>query len=443
MPWLLNLAYLLVLAAAAPWLLWQRVVQGKSRRGLWQKFTGDLPPRDDQRPLAWFHAVSVGEVLQLEPVIAGCRDRWPTLDILITTTTDTGYRLATERFAEDQVCWFPLDFSWSVKRALKRIRPNLVVLVELELWPNFILAVHRAGIPLALINGRISKNSFQGYRRAAWLFRRLLRCFDRLIMQNEVYADRIRALGGPAERTRVSGSIKYDRIQTSPDNPETLALARILDIAPRDPVFVAGSTQDPEERLAIEAWVAARQTHPNLRLVLVPRHPERFDAVAAMVRQMGHPLLRRSDTDRVSTAAGDRPVVLLDTIGELSACWGLADVAFVGGSLTNRGGQNMIEPAAYGAAVLFGPHTHNFQDVVEELLRRGGARVVVDGPSLVERLGWLLDQPLVASSLGEAARSFVTSRQGATVRTLVMIEDLLPAAIVQAARNDQANADAA
>ncbi len=442
MPWLLNLAYLTVLVAATPWLLWQRLL-GKSRRGLWQKFTGAVPPRDDHRPLAWFHAVSVGEVLQLEPIIAGCRARWPTLDILITTTTSSGHRLATERFAGDTVCWFPLDFSWAVKRALQRVRPNLVVLVELELWPNFILATHRARIPLALINGRISENSFRGYRRAGWLFGRLLCCFDRLVMQNEVYADRIRRLGGPAERTLVSGSIKYDRIQTSRDNPETLALARTLDINRGDPVFVAGSTQEPEEQLAIEAWVAARENHPDLRLILVPRHPERFDSVAATVRRMGHSLLRRSDVDGSSIATGDRPIVLLDTIGELSACWGLADVAFVGGSLTNRGGQNMIEPAAYGAAVLFGPHTHNFQDVVEELLRRGGARVVNDGPSLAERLAWLLDQPSVVCSLGEAARGFVTSRQGASERTLAMIEDLLPATVVGTTGNHSASGKAA
>lgn len=426
MPWLINLAYLLVLTAAAPVLLWQRLVRGKRRPGLWTKLTGRLARRQDDARLAWFHAVSVGEVLQLEPMIQECRRRWPSLEILVTTTTATGHRLACERFADCRIDWFPLDFSWSVRQAIRRIRPDLVILVELELWPNFILATHRQGIPLALVNGRISESSFRGYRRLKWLFGRLLPHFDRLIAQNETYAARLESLGGPRERIHVSGSIKYDRIETRRDNPATQKLAARLGINHTDPVFVAGSTQEPEERLAVEAFVAARETHPKLRLVLVPRHPERFDDVAGMVESMGHPLLRRSDVDDMAPSTCDRPVVLLDTIGELASCWGLADVAFVGGSLTNRGGQNMIEPAAYGAAVLFGPNTGNFQDVVDELLERGGARVVADGAALTQRLAELLDDPTTAGALGEAARGLVLSRQGGTESTLEILQELLP-----------------
>ena len=426
MPWLLNLAYLLAVAAAAPVLLWQRVVRGKRRAGLWTKLTGRLARRHGNSRLAWFHAVSVGEVLQLEPMIRECRRRWPSLEILVTSTTATGPRLACERFADCRVDWFPLDFSWSVRRALRRVRPDLVVLVELELWPNFILATHRAGIPLALVNGRISESSFRGYRRLKWLFGRLLSRFDCLIAQNQTYAERLESLGGPLERIHVSGSIKYDQIETRRDNPATRELAARLGINHPDRVFVAGSTQEPEERLAVEAWVAARETHPDLRLVLVPRHPERFDDVAKMVLSMGHPLLRRSRVGDQAPPPGDRPVVLLDTIGELAACWGLADVAFGGGSLSDRGGQNMIEPAAYGAAVLFGPNTQNFQDVVDELLERGGARIVADGAALTQRLGELLDDPGTANALGDAARRLVLSRQGATEATLAILQGLLP-----------------
>ena len=426
MPWLLNLAYLVVVLAAAPILLWQRVVRGKRRPGLWKKLTGRLERRGGNDRLVWFHAVSVGEVLQLEPMISESRRLWPSLQILVTTTTATGHRLACERFADCHVDWFPLDFSWAVHRALRRIRPDLVVLVELELWPNFILAAHRKGIPLALVNGRVSESSFAGYRRLRWLFSRLLSRFDQLVAQNPIYAERLEELGGTPQQIQVSGSIKYDRIETRRDNPDTQKLAEILGIEQRSPVFVAGSTQDPEERLAIEAWDMARKTHPDLRLVLVPRHPERFDEVAETVVSMGHPLLRRSRiTDRVAPRT-DGPVVLLDTVGELAACWGLADVAFVGGSLTNRGGQNMIEPAAYGAAVLFGPNTQNFQDVVDELLERGGARVVADGPSLATRLVELLDDTTTAAALGDAARRLVLSRQGATRTTLGILNELLP-----------------
>ncbi len=426
MPWLLNLAYLATVLAVAPVLLWQRVVRGKRRPGLWQKLTGRLVSRTGNERLVWFHAVSVGEVLQLEPMISECRRLWPSLQILVTTTTATGHRLACERFVDCHVDWFPLDFSWAVHRALRRIRPDLVVLVELELWPNFILAAHRKGIPLALVNGRVSESSFAGYRRLRWLFSRLLSRFDQLVAQNTIYAKRLEELGVAPQHIQVSGSIKYDRIETRRDNPDTQELAASLGIAQRSPVFVAGSTQDPEERLAIEAWAIARQTHPDLRLVLVPRHPERFDEVAETVVSMGHPLLRRSRVTEQTALQTNSPVVLLDSVGELAACWGLADVAFVGGSLTNRGGQNMIEPAAYGAAVLFGPNTQNFQDVVDDLLERGGARVVADGPSLASRLVELLDDPTTAAALGEAARRLVLSRQGATETTLGILNELLP-----------------
>tara|TARA_B100000029_G_scaffold329159_1_gene321478 strand:- start:2007 stop:3341 length:1335 start_codon:yes stop_codon:yes gene_type:complete len=426
MPWLLNLVYLLLLAAVTPVLVWQRIVRGKRRPGLWTKLNGRLDRRDDHNRLVWFHAVSVGEVLQLEPVIQSCRERWPDWTIQVTTTTHTGHELAIQRFPDCRVDWFPLDFSWSVRRAIRRIRPDLIALVELELWPNFILAAHRDGIPLALINGRISESSFRGYRRLKWLFGRLLPCFDRLIVQNQAYAERLEALGAPPDRTHVAGSIKYDRVETRRDCPAVQDLATQLGIPHHAPVFVAGSTQDPEERLALEAWLEARKTHPNLRLILVPRHPDRFDSVAEMVVSMGHSLLRRSQHNTGEPPADHHDVVLLDTIGELASCWGLADVAFVGGSLTNRGGQNMIEPAAYGAAVLFGPNTQNFQDIVEELLERGGARVVADGTALTQRLCELLDDSTTASALGEAARGLVFSRQGATATTLGILEDILP-----------------
>lgn len=445
MPWLLNLVYLVVLAALSPVLIWQRLVRGKKRPGIWTKLTGRLATRRGESRLAWFHAVSVGEVLQLEPMISECRRRWPSLEILVTTTTATGYRLACQRFSEHHVDWFPLDFSWSVRRALRRVRPDLVVLVELELWPNFVLATHRAGIPLALVNGRVSESSFRGYRRLKWLFAGLLPRFDRLIAQNETYAARLEELGGPKEKIHVTGSIKYDGIETRRDNPATRGLAAELGIDLREPVFVAGSTQDPEERLAVKAWQQARQTHPDLRLVLVPRHPERFEQVAELVVSMGHPLLRRSQNDGAVPRGGQRPVVLLDTIGELAACWGLADVAFVGGSLGNRGGQNMIEPAAYGAAVLFGPYTQNFQDVVDELLERGGARVVGDGVDLARRLQELLEDPTTAHALGEAARGLVLDRQGATESTLAILQELLPTETLDSTtkHRDPAAADAA
>ena len=426
MPWLLNIAYLLLLLAVSPLLIWRAITRGKYRTGWAERLWGALPERPGKGELIWFHAVSVGEVLQLEPLLSRCRQLRPDLEILVSTTTRTGHELARQRYTDCQVCWFPLDFSWAVKRALRHVRPSLVILVELELWPNFILAVHRANIPLALVNGRVSQHSFAGYRRIGWLIRRLLRCFDRLIAQDDTCARRLAALGAPTERLHVSGSIKYDRIETRRDNPRTIALARQLGIKRGDPVFIAGSTQSPEEQLAVEAWQSARQRHPRLRLIVVPRHPERFGEVATLLRQQGLPLRRRSEISDGSGHQGDDlPIVLLDTIGELSDCWGLADVAFVGGSLTKRGGQNMIEPAAYGAAVSFGPNTHNFREIVAEMLPRHAAVVVHDADELTSFVRRALEEPGFADRLGRQARSLVAGQLGATGRTVELIGALM------------------
>ncbi len=373
--WLLNAVYFGLLLAASPVLLYRRFVLGKYRDGWGQKLLGRLPPRQGERPCIWFHAVSVGEVLQLKHVLAEMRAARSDVEFVVSTTTSTGFDVAKECFPDDCVCYFPLDFSWSARRALKQVRPAAIVLVELELWPNFIFAARRAGIPLLLINGRISQQSHRGYRRIPWLMRRLLACFEVLALQNRTYADRLIELGAARERIQVTGSIKFDGLQTDRANPHTSRLRHAFGLAEDEFVFIAGSTQPPEEELALCTYQQLREDFPNLRLILVPRHKERFEEVAKLVVNRGFSLLRRSalqDLDsqtehrsQPSQLSNTRPVLLLDTLGELASCWGLADVAFVGGSLTKRGGQNMIEPAAYGAAVLFGPNTWNFNDVAE------------------------------------------------------------------------------
>jgi 3-deoxy-D-manno-octulosonic-acid transferase len=228
MPWLLNFAYLLLLAAVSPVLLFRMLVHGKYRDGWGQKLLGNLPPRESSRPCLWFHAVSVGEVLQLECVLKDLGPRLPGHDFVITATTVTGLAVARQKFAggRHHVCYFPLDFSWAVGRAIDVIRPAAVVLVELELWPNFIAAVERRGIPLALINGRISEQSFRGYRRIRPLMRRLLGRFDVLAVQNATYGERLIELGAPRERVEVTGSIKFDGITTDRRNPRTEELRR-------------------------------------------------------------------------------------------------------------------------------------------------------------------------------------------------------------------------
>lgn len=432
MPWFLNIVYFAVLVAASPLLCWRIIVHGKYRTGWREKLLGRVPRRAGDGPCLWFHAVSVGEVLQLEPVLKELRTRLPAAEFVISTTTPTGRSVAEAKFSGARVCYFPLDFSWAVREAVSRIRPSAIVLVELELWPNFILYARRRGIPVSLINGRLSERSLRGYRRLRPLVAHLLQGLHAIAVQNSTYAERFAELGAPRELPCVTGSIKFDRVMIDRRNPKTAELRTAFGIAPSDRVFIAGSTQETEESAAIDAYLALRDRFPALRLIVVPRHKERFDEVAQLVETRGLPLYRRTDSlCGRRQADSSRPILLLDTLGELAACWGLADVAFVGGSLTNRGGQNMIEPAGYGAALLFGPNTQNFRDVVELLLSEGAARVVQNGEELTAAVGDCLAHPERAREQGARAQRLVLAQQGATLRTvdiLAALPGLSPAA---------------
>jgi 3-deoxy-D-manno-octulosonic-acid transferase len=432
--WVLNCVYALLLTAASPVVCWRAWRHGRYRRGWREKLLGSLPVRgNEDRPLVWLHAVSLGEVVLLKSVVRQLLTTRPDVQVLISTSTDTGYDVAVKSFPECQVTWLPLDFTWAVRRAVQRARADMFVLVELELWPNLIRAANAAGLPLALINARVSERSARGYARIRRLIAPLLRSFDVIGVQNAEYAARLLQLGADETRLAITGSVKFDGVRTERTTPEIAALRRDLSIDATSPVFIAGSTQAPEEEAALDAWQAARQTHPNLRLILVPRHPERCGQVESLILNRGLPLLRRS-TGVVSPAGttGIEPIVLIDTVGELSHVWGLADVAYVGGSLTpGRGGQNMLEPAGYGAAVLFGPYTSNFRVIVETLLNRNAARIVDSTATLQTALRELLTDRGARTALGTAARDVVVEQRGATARTIAALTVLLPQAAVQ------------
>ncbi|WP_437192957.1 3-deoxy-D-manno-octulosonic acid transferase [Planctomicrobium sp. SH527] len=417
-----NLCYGMLILLLSPLILWKRIRTGKYRKGFDQKFWGRLPERTDfSTPLIWLHAVSVGEVLQLRQVIAGLKEACPNgLRILVTTTTDTGFAVATEKLTDCQVAYFPLDFSWAVKNALKRVQPDYLVLVELELWPNLIRIASRRRIPLLLINGRLSAKSFSGYHRIRFLVSHLLARFSLIAVQSEEYQKRFLALGAPPESTVATGSIKFDGVVTDRQNERTIALRQWMQIQPDEQVFIAGSTQEPEEEIALNVYAELLDEFPKLRLIIVPRHPERGDSIARLIQDRSFPLLRRS-VQKALTPSTPRSVVLLDTVGELGACWGLADVAFVGGSFGNRGGQNMLEPAAYGAAVCYGPNTSNFRQVVE-LLEQHQATVRTRSPEELKTfVRSMLNDRQQAETLGHRAREVVLAQQGATARTVALI----------------------
>lgn len=428
MRWILNSIYSLLLAALSPVIAWRMLRHGRYRQGLSEKFFGRVKVARDGRPAVWFHAVSVGEVIQLQKVVEEfrrqTRDRF---QIVVSTSTDTGWDLAQKRFPGCQVTWFPLDFSWAARAAVRRIQPALVVLMELELWPNFLAECRRQSIPVSVVNARMSERSHRRYLRVRAVLRPMFRTLAMVASQSSTYAVRLTSLGVAPGRIRITGSIKFDGVETSRSNPRTSALRDLFEIAETELVLMAGSTQDPEESMAIEAWRELSHDWPNLRLILVPRHRERFDEVAELIKSAGLPLLRRSnyDGDAAFRGMGVKPVILLDTIGELSACWGLADVAFVGGSFGNRGGQNMIEPAAYGASVLFGPNTWNFRDVVEAF-RNADACIQLQSPDqLVKVVRSLLEDDEYRNRLGVASRQFVQRQQGATALTASLLAEML------------------
>ena len=431
LPYLLNLIYLAAWLILAPWLWLRR----KPMRGLKAKWFGHVESlakaSGPEKPVVWFHGVSVGEIHLLRQVVARFRQRFPDWQCVVSTTTNTGHDEACKHFADLTVIYWPFDFTWAVKAALRTIKPTLVVLSEGEVWPNFVWAAKNQGVKLALINGRMSPRSARRFRLFRWLLSGVFRKLDWIGAQNDEYRQHYESLG--ATTVVVTGNIKYDGVQIERRNAKTEAMRALLGIAADELVWVAGSTQDPEEAIAIDIYRRAKATHPNLRLILVPRHPERFDDVARSLEGSGLPFVRRSSiasgpVGRIANPSHrpDDAIILVDTIGELGAIWGLADIAFVGGSLDGkRGGQNMIEPSAYGAAVLFGPHTWNFKQTVADLLARNAAIQVQDAQSLETEVMRLLAHATLRQRLGKAARAFVFSQQGATERTLDQLQTLM------------------
>lgn len=424
MPYLLNLIYLLLLAVTMPYWLWMRATKGKYREGFSEKFWGSVPVRSTQGECIWMHAVSVGEVNLLAPLIERMEQQYPGCEVVISTTTQAGFALAQKKYAPRQVFYAPLDFSWSVNRAIARMRPTMLMLAELELWPNWILAASKAGVKVAIVNGRLSEKSFRGYGRVKWLVASLFSKLDLIAVQNQEYADRFLSLGAPADKVAITGCVKFDHAKTDRQNPATKQLHELAKFADQDVVFLAGSTQPGEEAMAIEIFSALVEKYPALRLVLVPRHPERFEEVAQLLAKQGVAFSRRSRLPQED--ASESRVLLVDVVGELGAWWGTAQIAFVGGSMGNRGGQNMIEPAAYGAAVSFGPNTWNFRDIVALLRGRDAAVVVRDQAELTQFVTRCLEEPAFAEELGQRAQSLVLEQLGAADRTIDLLGKLLP-----------------
>ncbi|MDO4558342.1 MAG: 3-deoxy-D-manno-octulosonic acid transferase, partial [Planctomycetia bacterium] len=452
---LLNILYLMALLVTSPFLAYQSIRYGKYREGFAAKFLGNVPVRKPAsdgtyRRCFWFHAVSVGEVVLIAPLIARLRQERPDDEIVLSTTSRTGQAVAKSRYPDLMVFYAPLDFTWAVRRAMRRIRPDVLVLVELEVWPNLIREAVRSGVRVAIVNGRLSEHSADGYRRFRRVLRPIFAAFDRVMAQDVASADRFRSLGVPDERLLVTGSLKYEGAQTDREFPPTVRLRKLVGLTGRERVFVAGSTQPGEDEAAIRIFSRMITDYPELRLILVPRHPQRFDAVWRLCEESGFDVVRRSqigeasgnsdfvceisesapeipDSARASHETPSCPpwrILLVDTVGELSAWWGVAEIAFVGGSFGGRGGQNMIEPAGFGAAVCFGPDTRNFREIVTTLLADDAATVVRDTEALEKFVRQCLEDPDFARAMGARAQQKIRSCQGAVRITTQILTDL-------------------
>lgn len=410
------------------WALRRRQRVGRSAaRSEWSPLSAiqTPPPRNS----LWLHAVSLGEVQSLRPLVEQLQQQAPHVPLAISSTTETGMAAARELFGERHwVFRKPFDFSSTTARLLERLSPRGVVLMELELWPNLVRLAHRRRIPVMVANGRLSPNSYRGYRRFRWL---LSPCFGRLsrvFAQSAEYAERFVAMGTRPAAVEVTGNVKFDGVCHDRQQPEVRMLAASFGLTERQRVWLAGSTQEPEEQLVLETFAQVAKSWPDLRLIIVPRHPHRAAAVRHMAIQRGWRASLSSEhaADGVRHDSNDQwQVLVVDRAGQLRWWWGVAELGFVGGSFGSRGGQNMIEPAAYGVAVCVGPNTRNFRAAVETLRSADAISVLRQPSELVEWLTARLQDPQRAAAEGARGAAAVAQHGGAAARTASAILQLL------------------
>lgn len=425
---LLTVGFLILL----PRFIFDALRHGKYAAGFRERLGGLLPLGSDGHPVIWIHCVSVGETQAARPVAGRLLAAYPYHRLVVSTTTLTGQRIAREVFGNQaaRIIYFPFDWRWTVRRALNAIQPSAVLIMETELWANFLRECRARKIPVALINGRISPRSMRNYRRIRFLMRRVVNNLSLALMQSAEDAMRIIELGLARERVHITGNVKFDAA------PPQSALTEILDARFRfsqssRPLLIAASTHDGEETLLLRAFVELDKRDASLRprLLIAPRHPERFEAVARLLQTSTLEWVRRSDAPAAIDAECD--AVLLDTIGELTAAYPLAIVVFVGGSLVPHGGHNILEPAALGRAIVTGAHTANFDSIVQAFL---AAEAIMQLPAasdeeivsaLADSFSKLFANAELNRHLGDRAAAVCRESRGATERTTAFLATLL------------------
>ena len=433
---ILNLLYIIVSLLYSPVIIYRAIKHKRYRDGWAQRF-GKISRENPGKKCIWIHAVSVGEVNAARTVIKKLKSKFNDFKILISTTTDTGQLRAKKLFsAEHKIIYFPFDFSWVMSRAFKNINPAICLLMELEVWPNFVDTAARMNIPVVIVNGRISDKSISRYRKIKPLVKGVFGKISLALAQTQEYAERFKEIGVPENNVVVTGSLKYDTAEITDKVEGSDILAEQLQLSTqnsklRDKLWIAGATGPGEEQIILDVFkeLHRQEKFSDLKLVVVPRKPERFDEVAQLITNSGFDFIRystiKTQDPRPKAQNLELPVILGDTMGDLRKFYSLSTIIFVGRSLVPMGGSDMMEAAALGKCTIFGPHTFNFKQTVDALLEKEGAILVNDKNELLQTMKKCLDEPQYAQKIAQNGQKVIKNNQGATLKTIEHIEKIL------------------
>ncbi|MCX4188342.1 lipid IV(A) 3-deoxy-D-manno-octulosonic acid transferase [Methylophaga sp. OBS4] len=416
----MRVFYSIVFWLAIPFIILRLIWRGTRASAYFnrwdERFAIKAAPGSD-KPLIWIHAVSVGEVEAGRPLVEALQATFPDHQLLITTMTPTGSSRVSKLYGNTVLhCYLPYDLPFAVRRFLKTAHPAFGIIMETELWPNLIHHCQKMQIPLVLANARLSARSAAGYQRIAKLSKQMLQSFDLIAAQSQEDRERLIALGADAHKVHAVGNLKFEISLPASLNEQAEAMRSMWG---NRPVFIAASTHEGEDEIVLNASRQIRAVFPELLLIMVPRHPERFDRVSALSQRAGFKTLRRSEQGMCSSAI---QVLIVDTMGELPLFYGTCDIAFVGGSLVPKGGQNLLEPAALGRAVLIGPHYFNFNEITRQFLAADAAIEIKDSESLANAAIALLKDPQKRADMGEAGKNLIHRSRGASQRLMNLIK---------------------
>lgn len=419
-----NALLAVVTLALGPFACAALLARKKYRAGFLEKCGRLQPWTGAGRPI-WVHAVSVGEVMAAVPLIKEIKRRYPDLPLIVSTITETGNQTARHHLKQaDGIIYFPYDYFFIVKSIIGAINPRVFIMLETEIWPNFLRELSRRNIPVVMISGRISERSFRNYKLFSFFFKKVLSHVSRLCMQTAEDAQRIIAIGAPQSHVLVGGNIKFD-LQVPPITLEEQERLRSdFGFAPGQQIFIAGSTHKGEEEIVLKAFSAARRRFPDAALILAPRHPERFDETEALLRQSGLPYARRTALKAQPGQKGAN-IILLDTIGELFKTYSMGTVVFIGGSIVPIGGHNVLEPAVFGKPVIFGRHMHNFREIARMLRQKQAGIQISEPEQLTTEVLRLFENPAACEEIGRNAFRVIQDNIGAVKRSVDILHNFI------------------